>query len=48
MLIQMVENEWKEGARSAKLTILKGLDGDEKAVLPNLEPNLELDKFEPR
>ena len=34
----------KEGARSAKLTVPKGLDGDEKAVLPNLK----LDKFEPR
>jgi hypothetical protein len=44
MLIQMLENEWKEGVRSAKLTVPKRLHGDEKAVLPNLK----LDKFEPR
>jgi hypothetical protein len=40
----MLENEWKEGARSVKLTVPERLHGDEKAVLPNLK----LDKFEPR
>jgi hypothetical protein len=31
VLIQMLENEWEEGARSAKLTVPKGPHGDEKA-----------------